>query len=183
MYIENNERFLLLKLMNGLYGISLAENAVNTQSFLAKVIQFLKYYTSEESRLVRLKEELDILRLVVDLISASSGNQYSVSLDISDRELLNLYIPSKSLLMLVMEIFEGTKAAAAEAGCILMKVSQKEDAVMISIEDVCSSDLDKIQAMAEKVKKSFEILADSAVRVVSDCARPKAAGIVIKVKI
>jgi hypothetical protein len=36
--IESNERFLLLKLMNGLYGISLTENAVNTQKLLSKIV-------------------------------------------------------------------------------------------------------------------------------------------------
>ena len=180
--MENNERILLLKLMNGLYGISLAEDAVNTQQFLSKVILFLKYYTSEEIKPVRLKEEIDILRLVTELISISSGKQLSVIQDISDKELLNLYIPSKSLLVLVVEIFESMKDAAVEAGHISIKDNQTGDTVILSIEDAGVPDITKLQAVADELEKSFNLLTDSSVSVVSDGAGSKATNIVIKVK-
>ncbi len=182
VHMENNERILLLKLMNGLYGISLAEDAVNTQQFLSKVILFLKYYTSEEIKPVRLKEEIDILRLVTELISISSGKQLSVIQDISDKELLNLYIPSKSLLVLVVEIFESMKDAAVEAGHISIKDNQTGDTVILSIEDAGVPDITKLQAVADELEKSFNLLTDSSVSVVSDGAGSKATNIVIKVK-
>ena len=174
---------MLLKLMNGLYGISLAENASNTQKFLSKVIRFLKYYTPEEFKPVRLKEELDTLGLVMELISFSSGNQYSLSLNISDRDLLNLYIPSGSLLLLMMEILESTKDAAAEAGGVLMKLYQEQEAVVIAIGDINSPDPEKIGLMADRFKKSFDLLADTSVFIESNCNSSGAAKIIIRPKL
>lgn len=168
--------------MNGLYGISLVENAVSTQEFLSKIILFLKYSTSEDIKLIRLKQELDIIRLFAELLSVSSGNKCSVSLDISDRELLNLYIPSKSLLTLLMELFASTKNAEGEAGCVI-QVNQKDEAAIISIENLYSSDLNKIQAMVDRLRKSFEVLPDSSVSLLLNPAKSEVSKIIIKAAI
>lgn len=175
--IESNERFLLLKLVNGLYGISLVENALNTQMFLSKVIRFLKYYTSEEFKLVKLKEELDILSLMVELITTVSGNHYSVTMDVDDKELLDVYIPSKSLLLLMMEIFESTKDIKDEAEGVLMHVYQKDGAVAISIKDANTRELNRIRVMVDELKKSFAVFSDSIINMESDCS-----AIIIKAK-
>jgi len=182
LIIDSNERFILLKLMNGLYGISLVENAINTQEFLAKIILFLKYSTSEDIKLIRLKQELDIIQLFAELLSASSGNKCSVSLDISDRELLNLYIPSKSLLTLLMELSASTKDAANEASCVV-HVNQKDEYAMISIENVYSSGQNKMQAMVDRLRKSFEVLPESSVSLVLDSAKSEVSKIIIKAAI
>lgn len=181
MHIESNERFLLLKLMNGLYGISFAENAVNTQKHLSKIIQFLKYYSLEESKLVRLKEEYDIIVLFVELMTATSGNKCSISLEINNSEMLNIYIPSNSLLVLIQEVLINAKDSAAEAISVLINVHQKEDVIIISIENLSLSDPYKMRKMVDGLKRSFEILPNSSANLVSGCNGADSAKIIISV--
>lgn len=179
LHIESDEKFLLLKLMNGLYGISLAENAVNTQKFLSKIILFFKYYAAEDNKLIRLKEELDTLRLFIELMTVSSGNQRNISLNISDTEILNLYIPSNTLLLLIMSIFLNAGDTAAETKNVWVQISQKEEVIVISIENMILSDTNKLRATVEDLKKSFKLLSDSTVNLVLDYTQPEAAKIII----
>jgi LytS/YehU family sensor histidine kinase len=183
LHIESNERFLLLKLMNGLYGISLAENAVNTQKQLSKIIQFLKYYLLEESKLVRLKEEYDIILLFVELMTASSGNIYSISLEISDNEILNIYVPSNSLLLLILGVLINTKDSTTETINVLIHVYQKENAVIISIENLCLTNLYRMQLMADEIKRSFEIFPNSSVSLVLGCEESDSVKIIIGIPV
>ena len=142
--------------MNGLYGISLAENAINTQEFLSKIILFLKYYTSDEFKLVRFKDELAVIRLFIEMMSTSTGNHNGITINVQDNEILNFYFPSKSLLLLIMDIFVLQKDAVDEQGCIFIEACRIEHKIVISIVSNNFSDICKIQQRIVEMKKAFE---------------------------
>jgi len=156
---------LLLKLMNGLYGISLAENAINTQEFLSKIILFLKYYTSDGYKQVRLKDELAMISLFVEMMTTSTGNSNSITTNIQDNEVLNLYIPSKSLLLLAVDIFVIQKDVMGEQGSIFIEAYRVEQKVVISIVSNYLSNIVKVQQKVAEMKKTFEACYDPEVEI------------------
>ena len=174
MHINSMEKVMILKLMNGLYGISIEENAVKMQEFLSKTIQFFRYYTSEY-KLVRMKEELNTVQSLTELMTACSGIGHDITINAADSELLNLYIPSNSLVRFILECF--LYASDDEAANILMEVGQEEDTVLISIEKVVVSDMDRLRGMVNRLKESLKSMEGSSVHVVFISKKPVTAKI------
>lgn len=156
LIIEADERFLLLKLMNGLYGVSLADNAVNTQALLSKIILFLKYYASDEYRLVKLKDELAMIGLFGEIMTAGTGNSHDITVSMQDNEAKNLNIPSKSLLSLALEMLVFQNKVTADRIEMTAEVCRIEQALVISFAGNLVSDADRIKKRAHEVQKAFE---------------------------
>ena len=142
--------------MNGLYGISLADNAINTQESLSKIILFLKYYTSDEYRLVKLKDEFAMIGLFGEVMAAGTGNSYNITANIRDDESSNLYIPSKSLLLLALDMLVFQNVTAETKGNMIIDAHSEERSFFISFTGSYFSDTGKIRKRADSIEKAFE---------------------------
>lgn len=158
----NIERFLLLKMMNRLYSISFSENAVQTQEYITKVISAIRYYTSEEKKLVRLKDEIESMRLFVETLAISTGNSLSVELRVEDQEALNVYIPARSLLFLARDVFVQEDV---KAGNIAILVTSGENEVDVLLKLYSTGTMDRLASSIKDLEDRFKSSYQSEVRI------------------
>ena len=104
-----------------------------------------------------------MIQLFIELMNLSSGNNWNITTEISDPELLRLCIPSKSLLLLVQNMLIYTEDPSGELRNLFVKISKEEDIAIISIDNVCPADLNKTKAILEELRKSFQSLWNTSV--------------------
>lgn len=126
--IEKKDRFLLIKLMNRIYSIAYLENAEKTQEFLERIICFFRYYTAEEDKLVRLKEELSYVKLFIDILSICTGKTIDFLIQSESAGIEDLYVPSRIFLLLTRDflVSDGIKA-----GSVTFKAHESEEGTFL----------------------------------------------------
>lgn len=115
--MDKIERFNFLNYINAAYRISFAENAVNTQEYLSKLISFFRYYFNEQDKLVRLKEELKQVELFSEIYRLINGKKINLVFDVQE-DVNNVYMSANSISRCIQDITINTNRSE-EVNCDL----------------------------------------------------------------
>ena len=161
--MDKMERFYFLNFINGAYRIAFAENAVNSQDYLSKLISFFRYYFNEPDKVVRLKEELKQIELFSEINKLMSGRQIDLNIDVLE-EVKNIYLPVNSISRLIQDLTINTGEVEIENLSLGIKGFMKENNVfiLISMNYIQNSDTLKvyISNLKDLLIKNLPDLAD-----------------------
>ena len=153
------ERFYFLKYINAAYQISFAENAVNTQEYLSKLISFFRYYFNEQEKLVRLKEELKQVELFSEIHRLMSGKKINLVFDVQE-DVNNVYMSANSISRCIQDITINTNISEVINWCLEIKgfIEEHNAFIIISMNYIRSGDAlsSNILALKDILGQNFE---------------------------
>jgi Histidine kinase. len=141
--------------MNRIYSIAYLENAEKTQEFLEKIICFFRYYTAEEEKLVRLKEELSYVKLFIDILSICTGKAIDFVIQSESFETADIYVPSRVFLLLTRDFLISD---SIKSGSVTFKAYESEEGTFLilrtelgELSSPATSSVKEVQRIFQKV--------------------------------
>ncbi len=111
--------------------------------------------------MIRLKDEMDVVAQFAEILAISTGNSLRIDFSAESEEASNIYIPARSLLFFVRDIFiqEDVKA-----GYLSVRASAKENGIIVRMALHCMAN-DRLDSCVKDLEKRFESFYSSEIRI------------------
>jgi LytS/YehU family sensor histidine kinase len=126
----------LFNALNALYGI-IPRNAAGARRTVLHLAEIFRYFLQTDKKLIRLSEELEIVRAYLEIETLRFGPRLQVEIDVDDAA-LRLMIPVLSIEPLVENAVKHGVAASSKPEWVRLKIRSHEDRIVIRVENTRS---------------------------------------------